>query len=136
MTPNEIHSLCEAVADLSANFIVAPVLPGNSRDMTELCIMWAREFEQQNAGREWDGEYIEEIDAFFEKKYAEWREAARETVSNQAIEDKQLARALRDLKHNVETDLHGFWSESTANMVQQADEAIRASRHRYKASRA
>ena len=29
---------------------------------------WAMEFEQKNKGREWDGEFLEEVDAFFEEK--------------------------------------------------------------------
>jgi hypothetical protein len=32
--------------------------------------------------------------------------------------------ALRALRDNVERDLSGFWTESTSNVMQQADEAI------------
>jgi hypothetical protein len=71
-----VYSLCEAVADLSASFIVMPKVPADSREMTRLCIEWAQEFEKIHGGREWDGEYIETIDAFFADKYDAWIAAA------------------------------------------------------------
>ncbi len=46
---------------------------------------------------------------------------ARERL-NAAAPD--LLRALRDLRKNVDTDLHGYWTESTDNFMQQADAAI------------
>lgn len=41
-----------------------------------------------------------------------------------------LVRALRDLRNNVERDLSGWWTESTSNFMQQADEALRKVRVR------
>lgn len=35
-----------------------------------------------------------------------------------------LLDALKALRHNVDTDLSGFWTESTSNFIQMADEAI------------
>lgn len=35
-----------------------------------------------------------------------------------------VLKALRDLRNNVERDLSGYWTESTANLMQQADEAL------------
>ena len=84
---NKTYSLCEAVADLSANFIVAPKIPADSRAMTALCIGWAVEFEEKYGGREWDGEYIEVIDEFFAAKYAAWLDATapREVTENDRL---------------------------------------------------
>lgn len=72
--PEENYSLCEAVADLAHNFAFAPLWPGNSREFVRLCIEWAEIFEARNVDREWDGEYIEEIDAFFIEQYKQWVE--------------------------------------------------------------
>jgi len=70
------YSLCEAVADLSANFAVAAIVPADSRHAVHLCIEWAVEFEALYKGVEWGlrwgGEYIDAIDEFFETKYREW----------------------------------------------------------------
>ncbi len=74
--------LCEAVADLAVNFAVAEFHPDDSRELARLCIEWAEEFEKKNAGREWDGEYIEEIDAFFDVKYAAWMDSRASMIPN------------------------------------------------------
>jgi hypothetical protein len=67
------YSLCEVVADLMWNLAtdlesgkVAPI--PDSREVVRRVIEWAEEFEAKNAGREWDGEYVEEIDAFYAEK--------------------------------------------------------------------
>jgi hypothetical protein len=70
--PKALYDFGEAVADLTHNFSFAEFLPEDSREFTRLCVEWASEFEVKHAGRVWDGEYIEEIDAFFTAKYAEW----------------------------------------------------------------
>ena len=89
--PGEVYSLCEAVADLSASFITAPVLPNDSREMNRLCIMWAQEFEEKNQDVSWGvdegADYIEAIDAFFDEKYKAWRETAVEVRPNDMIAD-------------------------------------------------
>lgn len=36
----------------------------------------------------------------------------------------ELLQALKDLAQNVDDDLSGFWTESTANRMQQAEQAI------------
>ena len=67
------YSLCEAVADLVWNY-VADIKdgkisgPADSRELVHSCIEWAAEFEAKNKGREWDGEYMEEIDEFYLQK--------------------------------------------------------------------
>jgi hypothetical protein len=38
----------------------------------ELATVWTDEFEAKNKGREWDGEFFEEIDAFVEGKIKEY----------------------------------------------------------------
>lgn len=68
---NNYH-LCEAVADLACNFAHAEFTPDDSRELPRLCIEWAQDFEAEHAGREWDGEYIEAIDAYFAKRYDAW----------------------------------------------------------------
>lgn len=65
------YSFGEAVADLARNFALKEWWPEDSREFTRLCVEWATEFEVLHHDRVWDGEYIEEIDAFFDKKYAE-----------------------------------------------------------------
>lgn len=39
-----------------------------SGGLWELADEWTDEFEKLHKGREWDGDYFDEIDAFFEKK--------------------------------------------------------------------
>ncbi len=66
------YSLCEAVADIAINFAVQSIHPDDSRELIRLVIEWAEIFEARNKGREWDGEYIQEIDSFFFEQYNEW----------------------------------------------------------------
>ena len=70
---NKGYSLCEAVADLVWNYVCdiekgKVSQPADSRDLVHSCINWAAEFEAKNKGRVWDGEYLEEIDAFYTEK--------------------------------------------------------------------
>jgi len=37
-------------------------------ELNLLLVDWALEFEEQNEGREWDGEWMDEIDLFLDKK--------------------------------------------------------------------
>lgn len=70
----ETYSLCEVVADLMWNLVSdvetdrIPPLDPDSRETVRLVIVWAHEFEQKNKGREWNGEYMEEIDKFYSEK--------------------------------------------------------------------
>jgi hypothetical protein len=70
---DRVYSLSEAVADLTWN-LTSDMEAGkvghipDSREVIRLCIEWANEFEAKNAGREWDGEYMEAIDAFYTEK--------------------------------------------------------------------
>lgn len=69
------YSLCEAVADLAMMFATpryAPHLPDDSRETIRLVIEWAHDFEALNKDREWDGEYMEEIEAYFHQRYDQW----------------------------------------------------------------
>lgn len=68
---DSVHSLCEAVADIAYNAGCDGLQIPDSRAMMQSFISWAAEFEEKNKGREWDGEYIEEIDAFYAAKAAE-----------------------------------------------------------------
>lgn len=90
------YALCEAVADLAWNFALANVHPGDSRDVTRLCIGWAEEFERKWHGHEWgvdEGpEYLEAIDAWFEEKYSAWLEIATDTHRNDMLDDKFVAQ--------------------------------------------
>jgi len=73
--PNwRVYNLCETVADLAMNFQTKEWKPEDSRRVIALIIEWAQEFTLKNEGRVWDGEYMEEIDAFFEVKYKELQE--------------------------------------------------------------
>lgn len=78
-----VHALCEAVADPSASFVVMPTIPANSREMNDLAIVWAQEFEARHVGEEWEGgeghDYIIAIDAYFAEKYAQWLATATDT---------------------------------------------------------
>jgi hypothetical protein len=72
----ETYSLCETVADLAlwAGHDLAKGLwkrPPDSRELVRLLIEWSEEFERDNAGREWDGEYLEAIDSFYRQKIKE-----------------------------------------------------------------
>jgi len=76
LTPNGIYSFAETLHDITTQF--ADYLaknpgcrPQDSRELVQTCIQWAELFERDNAGREWDGEYLEEIEAFFEKQIAD-----------------------------------------------------------------
>jgi hypothetical protein len=62
----------ETVSDLTLQFAEAEFLPQDSRELPRLVIEWAEIFEARNAGREWDGEYLEEIETFFRAQYAAW----------------------------------------------------------------
>lgn len=54
--------------------------PGNSCDRADMSIQWAFEFEKENHGREWDGDYYESIEKFFDARYAEWLKTATDTT--------------------------------------------------------
>ncbi len=43
----------------------------DSRETFDTLLGWANEFNTKNVGRQWDGEYMEEVDDFFEAKVAE-----------------------------------------------------------------
>lgn len=71
--PESVYSLCEVVADLALNFASAEVKPENSRELARLIIEWAEVFEARHKDRDWEGEYLEEIDAFFYEQYEAWK---------------------------------------------------------------
>ena len=58
------YSLCECVYDITTVMDEFKFEVEDSRERARLAIIWAEEFDQQNADREWDGEYMEEIEAF------------------------------------------------------------------------
>lgn len=58
------YSLCEAVSDISMLMGYYGFRFPDSRLGVSESIEWAQEFESLHNGRKWDGEYIEEIDAF------------------------------------------------------------------------
>lgn len=79
------YSLCEAVSDLTALFMAQPQLPANSRDVVQLSVEWAAEFEARHLADDWiEGDYLESIADFFEQKYRAWIESvpARELRLN------------------------------------------------------
>ena len=70
------YSLCEAVSDLTSLFMTQPQLPANSRDVVQLCVDWAAEFEARHGSEDWaEVDYLETIDAFFMAKYRAWIES-------------------------------------------------------------
>lgn len=70
------YALCEAVSDLTALFMTQPQLPANSRDVVQLSVDWAAEFEATHEATDWaEAEYLETIDAFFASKYRAWIES-------------------------------------------------------------
>ncbi len=71
------YDLCEAVSDLTALFMYQPQIPANSRDVVQLSVDWAGEFEARHRNADWaEIEYLEAIDRFFDQKYREWLESA------------------------------------------------------------
>lgn len=68
----ETYALCEAVADLALAFSEKEKRPDDSREMIRLAIEWAEIFEARTRDREWEGDYLEAIDAFFADQYAAW----------------------------------------------------------------
>jgi hypothetical protein len=69
------YGLCEVVSDLTAHFMTQPSLPANSRDVVQLCVDWAAEFEARHGDTDWNEvDYLETIDAFFTEKYRAWIE--------------------------------------------------------------
>jgi len=69
------YALCEAVSDLTALFMTQSRLPANSRDVVQLCVDWAAEFEARHGDTDWvEVEYLDTIDAFFAEKYRAWIE--------------------------------------------------------------
>lgn len=85
-TPSS-YSLCEAVADIAMNLALAPRHPEDSRETISLAIEWAEAFEAKNKDREWDGEYIEEIDAYFAACYAAWEKSGARSITNPFLRD-------------------------------------------------
>ena len=78
-------ALCEAVSDLTALFMTKPQLPADSREVVRLCVDWAAEFETRHEADDWiEGDYLETIGDFFERKYRAWIESipARELRFN------------------------------------------------------
>lgn len=70
------YAICEAVSDLTALFMTQPQLPANSRDVVQLSVDWAAEFEARHAATDWaEAEYLETIEAFFASKYRAWIES-------------------------------------------------------------
>lgn len=70
------YEINEAVSDLTAMFhnpTFAPFVPNNSRELVRLVIEWATLFESRNRDREWNGEYLEEIERFFIEQYKAWQ---------------------------------------------------------------
>jgi len=78
-TINEVHSFAETIAIMTANIFGEPesyllfskIYPENEVGYIErlnTVIAWAKDFEQQNEGKEWDGEYMDEIDTFLNLK--------------------------------------------------------------------
>ena len=70
------------MADLAQNFARAETLPGDSRETVRLCVEWAEAFEEKHKARVWDGEYLDEIDTWFQSHYADWLNHASDTVPN------------------------------------------------------
>ena len=62
------YSICEAVADIAYIAGQHGYYGGNSRTDVDDIIKWAIEFDDKNSGRVWDGEYMEEIEAFAVEK--------------------------------------------------------------------
>lgn len=81
-----VYSLCEAVADLAANFATASHVPGDSRETVRLCIEWAEAFELEHHGREWGmnngPDYMEAIDDWFDLKFGAWLSSAKDAHEN------------------------------------------------------
>jgi len=78
-TTNEVHSYAETIAIITANVFSEPknyalfskLYPENEIGYIErlnIIISWAKDFEQKNENREWDGEYMDEIDTFLNSK--------------------------------------------------------------------
>jgi hypothetical protein len=92
-----LYSLCEAVADLAASFAVAPWIPNNSREMNQLCIAWAEEFERKHVGHQWGidtgPDYIEAIDAYFAEKWQAWNDATSQDCSERGKRPNEFSAA-------------------------------------------
>lgn len=58
------YCLCECVYDITTVMDEFKFEVEDSRERARLAIIWAEEFDQRNADREWDGEYMEEIEEF------------------------------------------------------------------------
>lgn len=72
----------ESVSDLARSFATAEFVPDDSMEFHRLVIAWAEEFEKKHAGRVWDGEWIEEIEAHFHQSYAAWQAYAPASHQN------------------------------------------------------
>jgi hypothetical protein len=68
---DRVYHLCEAVADIAYAAGHDRLWCEDSRALMSTLIGWAYEFETTHANREWDGEYIEEIDAHYDRKRTE-----------------------------------------------------------------
>lgn len=79
MRPNlrtELESFADLYGNLYAGFANGSIQHDefpDSRSHIDTVLVWAAEFEERHAGREWDGEYIEAIDDFFTEKLRAWR---------------------------------------------------------------
>ena len=102
---NETYSLCEAVADLAANFAVADIVPGDSRECCRLCIEWARQFEAEIWGVSSNLEYIEQIDAHFEMKYAEWLATATDKEKPTMKKLKDGAKIEQEVRVQIDVSI-------------------------------
>ncbi len=113
----ERHDFGEAVADIARNFAHAQLIPEDSREFASKCVEWAEIFQKKNAGREWDGEYIEEIDAFFDEQYKAWENGREPSRQNHMLIDEpsryHILPCVEDKEGNVSRPKNGqrpkFW---------------------------
>lgn len=101
---------------MAANFAVAEIGPGNSREATHLCISWAQEFEAKYPDYKWgedELDYIETIDAFFAEKYAAWKEFASDTRRNDEASTSLVAKRDNLLPHDPDemNDKRAGWAQ-------------------------
>jgi len=78
-TINEVHSFAETISIMTANIFgeterylsfskLYPESEAGYIERLNVIISWAKDFEQKNEGRGWDGEYMDEIDTFLNEK--------------------------------------------------------------------
>lgn len=69
----DTYRLCETVFDVTGVMLSLGFYSGDSRRDAQLAVEWSEEFETKNKDREWDGEYLEEIEEFTKQKIHEFR---------------------------------------------------------------